>query len=467
MATAKKTPVQKPRAPDAESCERSLVGAVLSAPERVMPIVSKRGLEVDHFTDAEARQVWGAITRLSEAGSPIDAITVASESGLSALTLQVMIDSGIPAHCEYFADAIRDRAIKRNALSAINSADGATAIRMACESITAGLPTDQRGGGAVTASDWLKESDTPEEPVIKGLFDTGDRVAVVGQSKARKSFYALQMAVCISAGEPFLGYETERMVTLVYNGEIKASAYRRRLRRMIEVLQIGADKLTGLHVLNGAEADTAATFDSILAEARRVKAGLVIADPAYMLIDGDETDQTAVKAAVTSMKKFGTAGITLVCVYHGTKGKMGDRQAIDRIAGSGIFARDMATLVSLVEHASEVDHAVMTTITRNHAPVEPVSVKFADGAFSVADSIAAIEKTSQTKAVRAISIEDLAACFRTEPTSYGDTVAAIRQRLGVGRDRAKDEVARAVREGVAHAEQSGRSTLYSIRTDMA
>ena len=464
--TAKPTP--KVRPPDAESSERALIGAVLSDPERVMPIVAKRNLSVDAFSDAEARRAWGAIIRLSEAGRPIDPVTVASESGLPALTLQAMIDAGIPAHCEYHADAIRNAHFQRQAVAAIKAdGDSPEGLRLACERVMQGLPSDAGGGGAVAASDWLKESDTPEEPVIKGLFDAGDRVAVVGQSKARKSFYALQMAVCISAGEPFLGYETERMVTLVYNGEIKASSYRRRLRRMIEVLKIGADKLSGLHILNGAEVDTPATFDSILAEARRVKAGLVIADPAYMLIAGDETDQTAVKAAVTSMKKFGAAGITLVCVYHGTKGKMGDRQAIDRIAGSGIFARDMATLVSLVEHASEVDHAVMTTITRNHAPVEPVSVKFTDGAFSVAGHVAAIEKTSQTKATRAISIEDLAACFRTEPTSYGDTVATIRQRLGVGRDRAKDEVARAVREGVAHAEQSGRTTLYSIRTDMA
>ena len=464
--TAKSTP--KVRPPDAESSERALIGAVLSDPDRVWPIVSKRGLEVDHFTDAEARRAWGAFTRLAEAGSPLDPLTVASESGLPALTLQAMIDAGIPAHCEYHATAIRNAHFQRQAVAAIKAdGDSPEGLRLACQRITAALPTDAGGGGAVAASDWLKESDTPEEPVIKGLFDAGDRVAVVGQSKARKSFYALQMAVCISAGEPFLGYETERMVTLVYNGEIKASSYRRRLRRMIEVLKIGADKLSGLHILNGAEVDTPATFDSILAEARRVKAGLVIADPAYMLIDGDETDQTAVKAAVNSMKKFGTAGITLVCVYHGTKGKMGDRQAIDRISGSGVFARDATTIISLVEHASEPDHAVMQCVTRNHPPQDAVTLAFADGAFTVADDIAAVEKTSQTKTVRAISIEDLAACFRTEPTSYGDTVATIRQRLGVGRDRAKDEVARAVREGVAHAEQSGRTTLYSIRTDMA
>lgn len=462
-----KTPVQKPRTNIVDS-ERTFAGACLVEPERVSKIARQKGMTADDFTDDVARRVFASVLRFVDAGSPCELPGVVSDTGLEVGVIQKLVDDcPTAAHAEFHAAVIQGAALKRLALSTINQADGATAIRMACEKVMQALPTDQSGGGAVAASDWLKEADTPEEPVIKGLFDAGDRVAVVGQSKARKSFYALQMAVCIAAGDPFLGYEAERMVTLVYNGEIKASAYRRRLRRMTEVLKIGADKLTGLHILNGAEVDTPATFDSILAEARRVKAGLVIADPAYMLIDGDETDQTAVKAAVTSMKKFGAAGITLVCVYHGTKGKMGDRQAIDRIAGSGIFARDMATLVSLVEHASEVDHAVMTTITRNHAPVEPVSVKFADGAFTVADSIAAIEKTSQTKAVRVISIEDLAACFRTEPTSYGDTVAAIRQRLGVGRDRAKDEVARAVRERVAYAEQSGRTTLYSIRTDMA
>ena len=48
------------------------------------------------------------------------------------------------------------------------------------------------------------------------------------------------------------------------------------------------------------------------------------------------------------MRAFAAAGVTLVNVYHGTKGFIGDRQVIDRVAGSGIYARDASTMLSLV-----------------------------------------------------------------------------------------------------------------------
>jgi len=205
--TAKPTP--KVRPPDAESSERALIGAVLSDPERVMPIVAKRNLSVDAFSDAEARRAWGAIIRLSEAGRPIDPVTVASESGLPALTLQAMIDAGIPAHCEYHADVIQGAAIKRNALRAIRLADGATAIRMACDAITAGLPSD--AGGGFTVRSWGEVLDTelpPKRYFMGELFACGQVQAVFGQGGLGKSRVGTNIARNQVLGLPFLGMTT-------------------------------------------------------------------------------------------------------------------------------------------------------------------------------------------------------------------------------------------------------------------
>jgi len=320
-------------------------------------------------------------------------------------------------------------------------------------------------GGAVTASIWLAEPDPPEEPIVHGLIDAGDRVALVGQSKARKSFYALQLAVAIATGAPFLGYETERRRVLLFNGEIRAAPYKKRLRRMLDRLGIAPDALADLSVVNASEDVTPATFESILKTARRSKAGLVVADPAYLLIEGDESDQVAVKTAVRQMKLYASEGVTLVCVYHGTKGKLGDRQVVDRVAGSGVFARDASTMISLCEHATEADHAVMTAITRNHPPAGPATVRFDDGAFVVADGVAAIEKTSATKPRRVIGDAELLTCFDATGRKYSDAVNTLRERLGIGRDRAKEELTRAVKGGLVKQTQQGKSTLYSSRTD--
>ena len=452
----------------ADNHEKALAGGLLFRPQECLAELQGAGLTGGAFINHDCKAVFETATRLAAEGAPLSSAALKLASGLPEVTFEALLEVGcLAGEARYYASKITEAQAFRRAVKMVTDAKGTglEGLRLALEKIMQTLPTDQSGAGALTASDWLGEPDAPEYPIAAGLIDAGDRVSIVGQSKARKSFFAMQLAVSISTGTPFLPYEIERKRVLMVNGEIRPEPYKKRLRRMIEALQVGTDQLNGLIVVNSCDTENQ-TLEDVLLLAKKHHAEVVILDPFYLML-GDEIQQAEVKSVVRVMKRFAASGITLVSVFHAAKGRMGDKQVIDRISGSGVFARDATTIISLVEHASEADHTVMQCVTRNHPPQDAVTLAFADGAFSVADDIAAVEKTSQTKAVRAISIEDLAACFRTEPTSYGDTVAAIRQRLGVGRDRAKDEVARAVREGVAHAEQAGRTTLYSIRTDMA
>jgi hypothetical protein len=320
-------------------------------------------------------------------------------------------------------------------------------------------------GGAVTASDWLTEPDEPDEPIIHGLIDAGDRVALVGQSKARKSFFALQLAVAIATGELFLGYETDRRRVLLFNGEVRRGAYKKRLRRMLERLGIDQGRLTDLLIMNKSEDPKAATFETILEEAKIRKADVVIADPAYLLIDGDESDQTAVKAAVRAMKQFTAEGVTLVMVFHSTKGLVGDRQVIDRVAGSGIFARDCSTLVSLVEHAEIADHAVMTAITRNYPPADPSTIRFDEGAFFVAKGVAAVERTSRTRTRRVVTDDEIRTAFAgAGPLTYTQAVDTVRGRCAIGVNSAKEVIGRAVQNGLLSPTPRGRAVVYELKT---
>ena len=55
--------------------------------------------------------------------------------------------------------------------------------------------------------------------VLDGIFEKGNKVLVVGSSKTRKSFFAIQLALCVSAGLPFVGIDVAapRRVLLVSN----------------------------------------------------------------------------------------------------------------------------------------------------------------------------------------------------------------------------------------------------------
>jgi RecA-family ATPase len=47
---------------------------------------------------------------------------------------------------------------------------------------------------------------------------------------------------------------------------------------------------------------------------------------------------------------FTQSGISLLYVAHAAKGKIEDLQLIDRVSGSGIYARDCDALLSLAQH---------------------------------------------------------------------------------------------------------------------
>jgi len=459
--TAKKNQAQKPKTIDLINSERTFAGSLLQDPERVVKIARDYGLTADSFTDDFARRVFGSVQRHVGAGVPCEPLAVQKDTGLKVSVIQELIDDcPTAAYAEYHAGLILGAALKRDALATIKEADGTEALRLACEKITQGLPLAQGGVVAIAAATWLTEQDEPERPIMEGVFDAGDRVAIVGQSKARKSFYALQLAVNVVTGTPFLGVPTVKQRVILLNGEIKACAYKKRLRRMISTLGIDGTTLDGLIVVNTSEEAQPPSFDKVLSLAKKQGAQVVLIDPAYLLL-GDENDQTAVKATIAAMKQFAAEGLTLVMVFHAAKGRAGDKQVIDRISGSGIYARDTSTMLSLCEHATEEDHVVLAKICRNHPPCDPVTLRFNDGAFEVT-TVAPIEKNSKTKPKRTFTQDEIQECFSALETSYRDSLDAVTRGLGVGVSKAKEIIRDAAKAGTLKCRVEGRSTLYWV-----
>lgn len=445
------------RAEERES-ERALAGLLLVYPESALPLAQASGLNPDDLTDADARKVFGACLRLHAADRPIDPLAVAHEGGVAAKALQALMDNApAAAHAGYHLDVLRGTVARRKALLLIQAAEGETAVRLACERAIEAMP----GASvfeAIRASEWLDGEDEPHEPVVAGLFDRRDRVAIVGQSKGRKSWYAMQLAMCVAAGVPFLRREVTPARVLVVNGEITRGWYRRRMRWMSATLGIGNGDLERLAVMNLAERAPEDVLSAARSAAKRGGFEVVVIDPFYLCC-GNENDQDEVKRVIIEMKRYAEAGVTLVSVFHAAKGQIGDRQAIDRISGSGIFARDCSTLISLCEHASEADHVVMQPVLRNHPPQPAVTLAFADCAFT-ATEVEAAEKSAATKGAKTATKGDIAACFTPDGTTYAQTVDRIKVRLGVGTNRAKELLGQAVRDGLCEAVSSGRCAVY-------
>ena len=281
------------------------------------------------------------------------------------------------------------------------SAQGTSFAEDAAEAFAKLVQNELRNGDTmqftIDAADWLEQPDQPERPIIDNLIEAGEAIAIVGSAKAGKSFMALQMALCIAAGLPFLGNPVHQRRVLVANLEVAAGQYKRRLRRMCDALQIDIASLRGWLTIQNLK-DGGTNWETLRADADSVEADVVLVDPFYQIFEGEEVDEIAVQNAIQSMRRLQAADKTLITVFHAPKGFNGDRNLIDMISGSSRLARYPEAILGLMNHAEAEDLRVFSTVLRNHPPSDDLTLRLANGAFVAEPTIAPhVETTASRK----------------------------------------------------------------------
>lgn len=248
-------------------------------------------------------------------------------------------------------------------------------------------------GRLVDAGFWLSVLPEAIDAIVDGLFERGDKVAVFGKSKTRKSFFVLQLAFSMAMGCNFLGLAIgKRRRVLLIQLEIKANHQHRRTRNMAYAMQV--QHIDGFHVLNGR--GLVITKEMIIRLARQIGADVTIIDPIYKLNTGDESAEPL--AAIMAMFDAITeaTGATVIYVHHDKKGASGDLDLVDRGSGSGIVGRDYDAAFFLTPHA-DGGNVVVEFITRNHPPMDGIVARFEEGCFVQDESAVAQVETSATQ----------------------------------------------------------------------
>jgi len=123
-------------------------------------------------------------------------------------------------------------------------------------------------------------------------------------------------------------------------------------------------------------------------------AQVLIIDPLYKLIDGDENSAKDVKGV---LKKFDRicreTGVALVYVSHTAKGGGRDRNSIDMAVGSSVIARDFDTQIALREHTEE-DCLIVDIIARSHKSPDMFCIRFDESRFVLAPELPIREQKS-------------------------------------------------------------------------
>ncbi len=298
----------------------------------------------------------------------------------------------------------------------------------------------------IDAATWLSRPPPPVDPVLDETFDAGDKVCVIGASKTRKSFFALQLGACLAGGTDFLAWKVGRpRRVLVVQMEIQERHYWRRVRRMGKALGLNEGQIGNRLGLVNARGK-GISVEHLGQYAEQFQAEVLIVDPLYKLTRGDENSAEHMSELLGWFDELAqSTGAAVVYVHHDAKGAPGDRETRDRGSGSGVLGRDYDACITLTEHRDEDDAVVIQTLLRNYAPQQGFVVAWEDNCFRVADDLEAVQATSRSRSERkqrGPGLQEMAEIVRTEilgkPWRVDALKAEIQRRFSVGRIKSED-----------------------------
>ncbi len=189
--------------------------------------------------------------------------------------------------------------------------------------------------------------------VISGVIYQGGKLLVTGASKSGKSFLLIELAVAIAVGGKWLGFQCRKGRVLFVNLELQEPMFMRRVFDVCNSLCLG-DGAVGdnLDVYNarGRYTDIRDLVNDLTKHCEAGHYDVVVVDPAYKVQSGSENDADSITAFCAELDRLAEAlKCTIAYSHHHPKGNQGNRDALDRGSGSGVFARDADAIIDMTE----------------------------------------------------------------------------------------------------------------------
>jgi len=259
----------------------------------------------------------------------------------------------------------------------------------------------------VNVSGWLLDEPGAPDQIIGDTLDVGDKIAIIAPSKMKKSFFMLQMLICIAAGRDFLRWKVPKPRRIAHvQLEIQSNHFHERVINMAKALNIEPSDLEDrFHVSNcrGLGIEGPEGVELIGQAIERYHPEIVSFDPLYKIAAGAENAIEDGKKILAAFDNLARKGVAVSYVHHDAKGASGDRDIRDRGAGSNVISRDYDVCFTLTQHATNPDATVVEMIVRNYKPQELFTIVWVEDketggyCFKEEPGIIPMKKTSRTK----------------------------------------------------------------------
>ncbi|MCD8132231.1 MAG: AAA family ATPase [Clostridiales bacterium] len=192
------------------------------------------------------------------------------------------------------------------------------------------------------------------EALIEGILRRSHKLLISGPSKAGKSYLLHELAIAVAEGKDWLGFRCRKSRVLYVNLEIDKDSCICRFFKIYDALNYETEHIRDIDFWN--LRGHAKPLDELVPIIiKRIKAknyGLVIIDPIYKVLTGDENCASDMSYFCNQFDRIcNTVGCAVVYCHHHSKGSQSNKKAIDRSSGSGVFARDPDAVLDIIKLA--------------------------------------------------------------------------------------------------------------------
>ncbi len=333
------------------------------------------------FTDPNVQTVFRYTASERAAGRPITPESLILGCGLTPEAQTALLTAGesvrlsdVGAHVR----AIREAAARAKAIQWLEREDCGAGFALAEVRALLEPLADATGyPRIVTASAFTANPFPRPAEVIEGVILKGGKLVYGGPSKAFKTWVLLDLCFAVADGGEWLGLPTARGRALYVNFELQPYSTHFRLGAIAQARGVAVPENLSVWNLRGQPCALDRLLPELLKQIRGEDYSLIVIDPIYKALQGrDENGAGDIGAVCNEIEALAVkTGAAVAFGAHFAKGNAAGKNAIDRIGGSGVFARDPDAILTATPHAEEGCFTLEMTL-RDFAQPEPFAIRW-------------------------------------------------------------------------------------------
>jgi hypothetical protein len=223
--------------------------------------------------------------------------------------------------------------------------------------------------------------------VIDGILYQGGKMVISAPSKAFKTWLILELIFCVANGFDWWNRKTRQGRVLLLNFELPDWDIRRRFERIREAYNGGSFANIRIVHLRGRNFKLF-DLETLAERLRGENFSLIVIDPVYKLLAGlNENDTGDIITFCNAAEAFAAAlSASIAMTHHFAKGNASSKDPLDRASGSGVWARDPDSLLTLTPNETEDCFTVNATL-RSFPPIDQFVVRWSFPVYTSAIEI--------------------------------------------------------------------------------